>query len=97
MFSIFGVQWVLFESVRGTLLGRRDSFVDRRRIKVWRAAPYIFWTIWKERKRRYFALSDLNGDKAPGPDGFSLSFWQFSWDFVKDEVIGGVFSSKRLC
>ncbi|RVW14381.1 hypothetical protein CK203_090480 [Vitis vinifera] len=27
-------------------------------------------------------------DKAPGPDGFSLSFWQFSWDFVKDEVMG---------
>ncbi|WJZ91452.1 hypothetical protein VitviT2T_010519 [Vitis vinifera] len=36
----------------------------------------------------FFALSDLNGDKAPGPDGFSLSFWQFSWDFVKDEVMG---------
>ncbi|KAL6331818.1 hypothetical protein AAG906_020162 [Vitis piasezkii] len=27
------------------------------------------------------ALSDLNGDKAPGPDGFPLSFWQFCWDF----------------
>ncbi|RVW28984.1 DNA-repair protein XRCC1 [Vitis vinifera] len=24
-------------------------------------------------------------DKAPGPDGFSLAFWQFCWDFVKDE------------
>ena len=36
----------------------------------------------------FSALSDLNGDKAPGPDGFSLSFWQFSWDFVKDEVMG---------
>ncbi|RVW88462.1 putative ribonuclease H protein [Vitis vinifera] len=34
------------------------------------------------------ALSDLNGDKAPGPDGFSLAFWQFCWDFVKDEIIG---------
>ncbi|RVX01696.1 Transposon TX1 uncharacterized 149 kDa protein [Vitis vinifera] len=36
----------------------------------------------------FSALSDLNGDKAPGPDGFSLSFWQFSWDFVKYEVMG---------
>ena len=36
----------------------------------------------------FSALSDLNGDKAPGPDGFSISFWQFSWDFVKDEVMG---------
>ena len=34
------------------------------------------------------ALSELNGDKALGPDGFSLAFWQFCWDFVKDEIIG---------
>ena len=25
----------------------------------------------------FLALSDLNRDKAPGPDGFPLSFWQF--------------------
>ena len=36
----------------------------------------------------FSALSDLNGDKAPGLDGFSLSFWQFSSDFVKEEVMG---------
>ena len=36
----------------------------------------------------FSALSDLNGDKAPGPDGFSLSFWKFSWDFAKEEVMG---------
>ncbi|RVX04596.1 UDP-glucose:glycoprotein glucosyltransferase [Vitis vinifera] len=29
------------------------------------------------------ALFGCNGDKAPGPDGFSMAFWQFSWDFVK--------------
>ena len=34
------------------------------------------------------AISGLNGDKAPGPDGFPLAFWSFSWDFVKDEVLG---------
>ncbi|RVW15964.1 putative ribonuclease H protein [Vitis vinifera] len=34
----------------------------------------------------FSALSDMNGDKAPGPDGFSLSFWQFSWEFVKVEA-----------
>ena len=33
-------------------------------------------------------ISGLNGDKAPGPDGFSLAFWSFNWDFVKDEVLG---------
>ena len=36
----------------------------------------------------FIALSGLNGNKAPGPDGFSLAFWLFSWDFVNDEVIG---------
>ncbi|RVW87919.1 DNA-repair protein XRCC1 [Vitis vinifera] len=33
----------------------------------------------------FSTLSNLNRDKAPGPDGFSLAFWQFCWDFVKDE------------
>ena len=36
----------------------------------------------------FSVLSDLNGDKALGPDGFSLSFWQFNWDFVNEEVMG---------
>ena len=34
------------------------------------------------------ALSDLNGDKAPGPDGFTMAFWQFSWSFLKEKVMG---------
>ena len=34
------------------------------------------------------AILGLNGDKAPGPDGFPLAFWSFSWDFVKVEVLG---------
>ena len=34
------------------------------------------------------ALSDLNGDKAPGPDGFPIRFWQFCWDVVKEEIMG---------
>ena len=34
------------------------------------------------------AVSGLNVDKAPGPDGFPLAFWSFSWDFVKEEVMG---------
>ena len=34
------------------------------------------------------AIYGLNSDKAPGPDGFPLAFWAFSWDFVKNEVLG---------
>ncbi|KAJ9680532.1 hypothetical protein PVL29_019761 [Vitis rotundifolia] len=36
----------------------------------------------------FLALSELNGDKAPGPDGFTLAFWHFCWDFTKDEIMG---------
>ena len=34
------------------------------------------------------AVTGLNSNKAPGPDGFPLAFWSFSWDFVKNEVLG---------
>ena len=39
-------------------------------------------------KEIWAAISELNGDKAPGLDGFPIAFWIFCWDFVKDEVIG---------
>ncbi|RVW31082.1 hypothetical protein CK203_093146 [Vitis vinifera] len=29
------------------------------------------------------ALLELNGDKAPGPNGFTVAFWQACWDFMK--------------
>ncbi|WKA08526.1 hypothetical protein VitviT2T_026242 [Vitis vinifera] len=36
----------------------------------------------------FVALSDLGKDKAPGPDGFTMAFWSFSWDLVKAEIMG---------
>ncbi|RVW34350.1 Transposon TX1 uncharacterized 149 kDa protein [Vitis vinifera] len=30
------------------------------------------------------ALMEMNGDKAPGPDGFTVAFWQSCWGFVKE-------------
>ena len=35
----------------------------------------------------HVALLNLKGDKAPGPDGFTVAFWQFSWDFVKLDIM----------
>ena len=29
------------------------------------------------------ALMEMNGDKAPRSDGFTVAFWQSCWDFVK--------------
>ena len=34
----------------------------------------------------HFTLCKMNGDKAPRPNGFTIAFWQFSWDIVKDDV-----------
>ena len=36
----------------------------------------------------FAALSELNGDKALGLDSFSMAFWQFSWDFLRNDVMG---------
>ncbi|KAL6349190.1 hypothetical protein AAG906_033846 [Vitis piasezkii] len=33
------------------------------------------------------ALMEMNGDKAPGPDGFTMVFWQRCWATVKEEVL----------
>ena len=34
------------------------------------------------------AVSSLSGDEALGPNGFTLVFWKFSWDFLKKEILG---------
>ncbi|RVW56699.1 putative ribonuclease H protein [Vitis vinifera] len=35
----------------------------------------------------HMALMEMNGDKAPGPDDFSMAFWKSCWDFVKEEIL----------
>ena len=35
----------------------------------------------------YAALLETNGDKAPGPNGFTMAIWQCSWDFVKGDTL----------
>ena len=32
-------------------------------------------------------LRAMNGDKALGPDGFTIAFWQSSWEVVKNDVM----------
>ncbi|RVW70775.1 Elongation factor 1-gamma [Vitis vinifera] len=44
----------------------------------------------------FSALSDMNGDKAPDPDGFSLSFWHLAGaedlrDFRPISLVGGLY------
>ena len=46
------------------------------------------------------ALTDLNGDKASGPDGFTMAFWQDNWGMLKEEVfvfLYRLFSAWKIC
>ena len=36
----------------------------------------------------FTALNELNGEKAPSPNGLSLAFWQASWLFVNEDIMG---------
>ena len=36
----------------------------------------------------FAALSSCCGDKAPGPDDFTMTFWLFCWDVVKPDILG---------
>jgi hypothetical protein len=36
-------------------------------------------------------VKGMNKDKAPGPDGFSMAFFQDCWDAIKTDIMG-VFS-----
>ena len=35
----------------------------------------------------FAALMGMNGDKASGPDGFTIAFWQSRWELVKEEIM----------
>ena len=60
IFTLFGVHWVMPNSIKETILGWNGSFVGKKRKKVWNAAPlYLFWTLWKKRNRRIFEDTEL--------------------------------------
>jgi hypothetical protein len=48
-------------------------------------------SIWLERafeeKEVWDVIKDLNGDKAPGPYGFTMAFFQKCWDFLKTNIM----------
>ena len=76
VFSLFGVNWVLPLTVRDTLIGWSDSFVDKKRGKAWRAALLcLFWTIWKERNRIVFDNEVLSIQKMKNSFVCNLFSW----------------------
>ncbi|RVW79790.1 Transposon TX1 uncharacterized 149 kDa protein [Vitis vinifera] len=63
-------------SISGLSFPRLEA-VDRARLEE----PFSKQEVFK-------ALKGFSGNKAPKPDGFSMAFWQSSWGFVKEEVMG---------
>lgn len=41
------------------------------------------------------ATFQLNPDKTPGPDGFSMDFFQFFWDIIEQDLFRAVEESQR--
>jgi hypothetical protein len=44
-----------------------------------------------EEKEVWDVVRDLNGDKAPGPDGFTMAFFHKCWEILKNDIVA-VFS-----
>jgi hypothetical protein len=48
-------------------------------------------SIWLEREfeenEMWDVVRDLNGDKAPRPDGFTMAFFQKCWEIVKNDLM----------
>jgi hypothetical protein len=42
------------------------------------------------------AIDDMPADKAPGPDGFSVSFFRSCWDIIKDDLIRAINAFSEL-
>ena len=39
------------------------------------------------KRRRFFELSELERDKALGPDGFTMAFYHYCWGVVERDVL----------
>ena len=47
-----------------------------------------------EEEEVFGVIKDFNGDKAPGPDGFSMAFFQSCWHVLKTEIMA-VFQDRK--
>jgi len=49
--------------------------------------------IWSEREFEeqevWEVVRNLNGDKVPRPDGFTMAFFQKCWDVLKQDIMAG--------
>ena len=76
-----------FQNLLSTPGGWRPSLPDLALNEIGNEEAARLEEIFSE-EEIWAAISGLNSEKAPGPDGFPLAFWSFSWDFEKNEVLG---------
>jgi hypothetical protein len=59
IFSLFGVTWVMPETVLDMLVCWRGQMGNRYVLPVWRIAPLcVMWIVWRERNARCFEDSE---------------------------------------
>jgi hypothetical protein len=59
IFSLFGVTWVMPETVLDMLVCWRGQMGNRSVLPVWRIAPLcVLWIVWRERNARCFEDSE---------------------------------------
>jgi hypothetical protein len=56
--------------------------------KIWLERDFEENEVWE-------VVKGMEGDKAPGPDGFSMAFFQACWVVVKDDVMAVFLNSSE--
>jgi hypothetical protein len=88
VFVLFGVQWVMPETVLDLFSSWQGSCGSRRTKMVWRVVPHcVFWCIWRERNARHF--EDINTSIPK----LKSRFFQLLFEWVKGL---GIFSISSL-
>ena len=84
LFSLFGVSWILFATVKDSLLGCKGTFLAKEKRRVWNAGPLcIFWTVWKTRNDIVFR------DEVLSIQRLKSLFVHIFWSETKVSLVNG--------
>ena len=76
LLAITDFNWVFPHTVRQLLLAWQSASVEKKRKRVWMAAPLcIFWTLWMERNRVVFENEVPSAHRMKSFFLFSLWLW----------------------
>jgi hypothetical protein len=78
MFQFFTQLFTNNENWWPDLIGHPFHSINRE--AIWVERPFVEREVFK-------VVKDLNGDKALGPYGFSMAFFQSCWDVIKEDVM----------